>query len=168
MADTRIKSVLYCRARGVSAYPFLIIHLRHPELYAHPVVLKLQGFDYPLTVQKDDPWDPSDTSNKCSTLTVARAGRIWEVVGAWRYDVCYTMKCGIADLLVLAEPSTERDRSRAVYVYPVALFLVLETLCNGTVTRSTKRRAGAAHWYSNDAASAVIKALPARQQQMKE
>jgi hypothetical protein len=55
------------------------------------------------------------------------------------------MKCrrgGIADLLVLAELSTERDCGRAVY--PAALFLALETLCNGTV-KHTKRRAGAAH-----------------------
>jgi hypothetical protein len=172
MADTRIKSVLYCRARGSSAYPFLIIHLKHAT---HPVVPKLQGFDGPLTLQKDDPWDTSDTSDECSTFTVARVGQsIREVVGTWCYDVCYTMKCrrgGIPDILMLAELSTERDGSRAVY--PTALFLALETLCNGTVTRSTKCHAGAARCYSdiadalaNDAASAVI--FPARQQQMKE
>ncbi|KAJ7921306.1 hypothetical protein B0H13DRAFT_2318432 [Mycena leptocephala] len=142
------------RTRGASAYPFLIIHLRHPEPYAQPVVLKLQRFDGPLTVQKDDPRDPSDTS-EFSTFTVARVGQsVRELVGTWRYDVCYTMKCGIADLLVLAELSTERDGSRVVY--PVALFLALETLCNGTVTRSTKRRAGAARCYSDIADDALM------------
>jgi hypothetical protein len=171
IADVQIKSVLYCHTRGPSAYPFLIVHLLNPYLYARPIVLKIRGYDGPLTAWEDNAWTPGDTSDECSTFTLARVGQsIRELVGTRRYDVCHTMKCrkGVIDgLLVLAELSTEQDRSRAIY--PATLFLALENYYQGTVTSSTKRRARAAPLpkdVAQDTTTAVIGAFPARRQRM--
>ncbi|KAJ7499394.1 hypothetical protein FB451DRAFT_1385096 [Mycena latifolia] len=174
ITEAEVSSVLYCHTRGPSAYPFLIVHLKHPALHARQVVLKLQGFDGTPTAREPyDTWSPYDTPEECSTVTVAFFRQsIRKLVGTRRYDVCHTMKCrrgGIADLLVLAELSTEQNRTRAVY--PVTLFLAMEALFKGNVTSSTKRRARAAPLPSDiakETKGAVIDAFPTRRQHMEE
>ncbi|KAJ6592017.1 hypothetical protein B0H10DRAFT_2233061 [Mycena sp. CBHHK59/15] len=171
IAETTVSSVLYCRTRGPSAQPFLIVYLGHHHT-VHPVVMKLQGFDGPLTVRPNDTWRPYDTRDECSTVTVAYVGQsVRELVGTRRYDVCHTLNCErrgtITDLLVLAELSAERDRTRAVY--PATLFLALQAVCKGYVTSSTTRRAREAPLPSDiaeGAKSAVLDTFPARRRRM--
>ncbi|KAJ7259702.1 hypothetical protein C8J57DRAFT_1233385 [Mycena rebaudengoi] len=187
VTKAELESVLYCRTRSPDAYPFLIVYLKHPQLFARPVVLKLQGFDGPLTRVTPDPdalgyyqfglpdcrhvLDPEERS------TVAVKGyyeSVRELVGCKRpYDVCHTLtkfrQGYIADLLVLAELATEQDGTRAVY--PATLFLALQTFGKGVVTNSTKRRARAAPLPSDiagEARDAVLAAFPARRQRMKD
>ncbi|KAJ6590964.1 hypothetical protein DFH09DRAFT_1138201 [Mycena vulgaris] len=173
IAEAELSSVLYCCTRGPSAYPFLIVHMKHPTLYARPVVIKLQGFDGPVTVKDAYNWGRHDTSEEGSAVTIACVRQsVRELVGTRRYDVCHTMKCPrgrIVDLLVLAELSTEQDRTRAVY--PATLFLALEALFQGVVTSSTKRRARAAPLPSDiarEAKNAIIDAFPARRKRIQE
>ncbi|KAJ7112923.1 hypothetical protein C8R44DRAFT_930426 [Mycena epipterygia] len=174
IAEPRLSSVLYCRTRGPSAYPFLIVHLKHWVLSARPVVLKLQGFDGVPSVRDSprDTWSPWDTPEEGCTFTVARAGQsVRALVGTRRYDVCHTMRCrkgGIVDVLVLAELATERDRTRAVY--PATLFSVMEAVCEGSVTSSRKYRASlpSGDIAAEEAKSAVLDAFPARRQRMME
>ncbi|KAJ7126147.1 hypothetical protein C8R44DRAFT_120806 [Mycena epipterygia] len=171
IVEAVVWSVSYCRTRGPSSYPFLIVQLKHIALHARPVVLKLQGFG---TVREPgEIWFPYENPEEKSTFTVAGFRQsVRELVGTRRYDVCHTMKChqcGITDLLVLAELSTERDPTRAVY--PATLFLAMESLFNGAVTSSTKRRARAAPLPSDiakETKDAVIDAFPTRRQRMKE
>lgn len=74
IAETELWSILYCRTRGPSAYPFLIVNLKHPALHARTVVLKLQGFDGPVTLREPyiDTWSPYDAPDECSTVAIAR------------------------------------------------------------------------------------------------
>ncbi|KAJ7248491.1 hypothetical protein C8J57DRAFT_1358377 [Mycena rebaudengoi] len=142
IAETQVRSVLYCRTRGPTAYPFLVVQLRHPRrsLDVRPVLLKLEGFDGPLQEREEREGDER------STVTIAGYGQsVRGLVGTRRYDVCHTMECPrgrIADLLVLAELSTEQDHTTAIFA--ATLFLAIEYICDGVVTSSTKRRARAA------------------------
>ncbi|KAJ7433868.1 hypothetical protein FB451DRAFT_1572278 [Mycena latifolia] len=166
-----VSSVVYGRTRGPNAYPFLLVYLRHPDLDDWPIRLKLQGFDGPLTVQEGRVWPRYDTAEECSTCTLAEVHQgVRELVGTWRYTVCHTMTFrglgpGIADLLALAQVSTERDRTRAGY--PATLFLALKTLFNGVVASGAKRRGGAAPLFSDvveEANHAVIERFAAQRQ----
>jgi len=135
-------------------------------------VVKLQGFDGPLTVR--GAYDDGDTPEECCAVTIAGYHQsVRELVGTRRYDVCHTMECTqdlwILDLLVLAELSTEQDHTRAVY--PATLFVAMEALSDGVVKSSTKHRAKAAPLPSDiakDTKDAVIDAFPARRERMQE
>ncbi|KAJ7899433.1 hypothetical protein B0H13DRAFT_1883894 [Mycena leptocephala] len=113
ITNVTVSSVSYCRTRGPSAYPFLIVHLSYREIGGRPIMLKLQGFDGPPT-EGDAYYNPEEHA----TVTVAYVGEsIRRLAGARRYDVCHTLDfggnwVGIADLLVVAELSAERDRTR--------------------------------------------------------
>ncbi|KAJ6534245.1 hypothetical protein B0H19DRAFT_1271965 [Mycena capillaripes] len=174
ITEASVTSVSYCRTRGLSAYPFLIVRLEHSTLKARPILLKLQGFDGPLTERKSSYRTGWDDPDEGATLTVAGVNQyVWELVGTWRYDVYHTMKWkykgpSIVDLLVLAELSTERDRTRAVY--PTTLFLALRALFKGVV-KSTKRGPKSAPLLSDvvdEAKDGVVGDFPARRQRMKE
>jgi hypothetical protein len=146
--------------------------MKHPELQAYPIVLKLQGFDGVPTVKEPwDTWEPYDTPEEGCTFTVAGVEQsVRQLVGTRRYDVYQTMQCRrgtIVDLLVLAELATERDRTRAVY--PATLFLALQDVCRGVVmSSSTKRRAIFPIDVAIESKNAVVDAFPARRQQMEE
>ncbi|KAJ6529737.1 hypothetical protein B0H19DRAFT_1274131 [Mycena capillaripes] len=171
IADPDVWSVLYCRTRGQSSYPFLIVHLLHPFLHAQPVVLKIRGFDGPLSVRANR-YDPYDTPEEGSTLTVAEVGQsVRKLVGTRHYDVYYTLRCprlgktaGIVDLLVLAQLSTEQDRTRAVH--PATLFLALTALFDGKVTSS--RKAPSLTDIAEEQKNAIVAAFPGRRQHMGE
>ncbi|KAJ7248492.1 hypothetical protein C8J57DRAFT_1522456 [Mycena rebaudengoi] len=96
-------------------------------------MLRLEGFDGPL--QEREEWDDDERS----TLRIAGCRQsIRKLVCMRRYDVCHTMECPrgrIVDLLVLAELSPLDA------VFAATLFLAMESVCDGTVTSSTKRRA---------------------------
>ncbi|KAJ7623863.1 hypothetical protein DFH06DRAFT_1142710 [Mycena polygramma] len=172
--DPTVSSVLYCRARGKSAHPFLLVYLKHAALEARPVILKLQGFDGPVT--------PNGHPSTKRFIDPAE-GRSLSVAGPWqsgheladtRYEVCYTLKhstAKIADLLVLAELATERDHTRAVC--PTTLFLALAKLFRGDTRFPMKIwqwRTKRPHPLGNDITEAavrdVVEAFPARRQHM--
>ncbi|KAJ7508650.1 hypothetical protein B0H11DRAFT_37584 [Mycena galericulata] len=92
-------SVSYCRARGPSAYPFLLIELRVVDagLYHQPVMLKFQGFDGPPPMREPDyVWYPFDTPQEDTTLSLAYIGEsARQFVGTRRYDVCHRWAVGV-------------------------------------------------------------------------
>ncbi|KAJ7776937.1 hypothetical protein DFH07DRAFT_979165 [Mycena maculata] len=142
---TSISSVTYCRTRGATAYPFLIVHSKHRLLYEFPVRMKLQGFDGPVTVSADPTSPRCDTPGERSTFSVAAVRQsVSGLVGTRRYDILHTMAFPLAgptppsigDLLVLAELSMQWDHTRNGY--PPTLFLALKNLFNGPVTSRRK------------------------------
>ncbi|KAJ7112975.1 hypothetical protein C8R44DRAFT_882015 [Mycena epipterygia] len=165
LTNAALRSVLYCRTRGPSAYPFLIVHLQPLAFCARPVVLKLQGLDGP----PEEKWGAYDNS----TVTVAGPGQSARALAGRRYDVCHTMQCreaGIVDLLALAELATEENCSRAGY--PATLFVALEALfLHGTVESSSKSRARAAPLPSDvagETTGAIVETFAARRLRMGE
>ncbi|KAF8189427.1 hypothetical protein K438DRAFT_1971551 [Mycena galopus ATCC 62051] len=143
--QARILSVSYCRTRGKSGYPFLIVYLKYHQQPEFPIQLKLQGFDGPVTVSSGT-FRSYDTPGERSTFTVAYVrDNLMELVVTWRYDVLHTMtvpiqidstgdlrRPDIVDLLALADLSTNWDHSREGY--PPTLFLALKTVLAGIVT----------------------------------
>ncbi|KAJ7607647.1 hypothetical protein DFH06DRAFT_1149413 [Mycena polygramma] len=172
--DPTVSRVLYCHTRGKSAHPFLLVYLKHAALDARPVILKLQGFDGPVT--------PNGHPGTKGFIDPAE-GLALSVAGAWqthgrdladtRYKVRYIMTCKarITDLLVLAELATERDRTRTVY--PATLFLALAQLFQGYTKVCTKIwRSKQPAPLRNDAIVAaqkdVVEAFRVRRQHMQE
>ncbi|KAJ7453190.1 hypothetical protein FB451DRAFT_1185442 [Mycena latifolia] len=175
IAQTFLASVKYCRTRGPTGFLFLIVHLFHMRDPSRPILLKLQGFDGPLSIPNPFP--------TCSSLEEASSfnlGGIAEterqVVGTRHYDAYHTISFPmpdaptIVDFLTATELATQRDHTRAGY--PPTLFLALKALFNGVMTSSTKRRARAAPLSSldvaEDAKNAVVDAFPAGRARMQE
>ncbi|KAJ6536893.1 hypothetical protein B0H19DRAFT_1270588 [Mycena capillaripes] len=163
IARTSILSVAYCRTRGATAYLFLIIHLKHPQLFQFPARLKLQGFDSART--------GVSSSRYAVTVAFVRESMM-QLVGTWRYDVLHTMKFTtsanqptVVDLLVLAELSTKWDHTRKGY--PAILFSSLKTLYNDPYTTHT----GVADLpgeLAEEVKCTIIDAFPTRRQSMQE
>jgi hypothetical protein len=144
--QTHVWSVAYCRTRGATGHPFLVVHLEHPELYLFPVRLKLRGFDGPINAQVDG----TGRRRRYATLSVASVDQTMaELVGTRRYDVLHTMKFqprltdagrriepDIGDLLTLAELAIKWDHSREGY--PATLFSAMKTLFDNCVTSGKK------------------------------
>ncbi|KAF7358451.1 hypothetical protein MVEN_00895600 [Mycena venus] len=157
IAETYVSSVAYCRTRGPTGYPFLIVRLQHRDFWNMPVHLKVCGDDSP---------------NKMPQLTLGGVDQsIRRLVGTWRYDVYYTISsphsCDapeLVNLLAIAELAMERDCGRARY--PAILFFALKALFIWTVPSSSAKKKMDLTTFvvADEAKSAVIDAFPARKQ----
>ncbi|KAJ7769052.1 hypothetical protein B0H14DRAFT_2968119 [Mycena olivaceomarginata] len=157
IAETYVSSVAYCRTRGPTGYPFLIVQLRHRGFWDLPVHLKVCGDDSP---------------KKMPGLTLGGVHQSMRgLVGTWRYDVCHTISSphfhdapALPDLLTIAELVMERDCGRAGY--PALLFSALKALFIWTVPSSGAKKKGVLSTYvvAVEAKSVVIDAFPARKQ----
>ncbi|KAF8215771.1 hypothetical protein K438DRAFT_1799405, partial [Mycena galopus ATCC 62051] len=124
IAHTNVAWVAYCRTRGPTGYPFLLIRLQYRNLWHHSILMKLEG---------------DDSHEKTPVLTIGRVDTtVRGVVGTWRYDVYQTVVFprspsppGLGDFLALADLANARDCTRAAF--PVTVYYALKTLFNGTV-----------------------------------
>ncbi|KAJ7793478.1 hypothetical protein B0H14DRAFT_2926675 [Mycena olivaceomarginata] len=164
IADTDVTWVAYCRTRGPTGYPFLLISLRYANHRHHSILMKLEG---------------DDSHEKTPVLTIGRVDTtVRGVVGTWRYDVYQTVVFPyypsppkLGDFLALVDLANTRDCTQAAF--PVTVYCALKTLFDGTVSSSTKRRLKKSATLANlDVADemkrSVINAFPARQQRMQE
>ncbi|KAJ7453196.1 hypothetical protein FB451DRAFT_673162 [Mycena latifolia] len=176
---TLITSILYCRIRGPTSYPFLLVRLVHAHDHNRPILLKLQGFDGPQGVTDPEAlWPTYASIEEGTSFSLAGVGETErELVGTRHYDVYHTMVFPapdpaptIVDLLAVTELATQHDHTRAGH--PPTLFLALKDLFNGVVTSSTKRRAKAVPLSSldivQDTKNTVVDEFPAGRGRMQE
>ncbi|KAJ6567763.1 hypothetical protein DFH09DRAFT_1156090 [Mycena vulgaris] len=183
VTETFISSVAYCRTRGPTGYPFLLVRLLHPKYPALPILLKLQGTEGAPPEIPRYPWLMTEASAFTFAGMYQTARRL---VGA-RYDEYHAMTfpllphalplsygCprshpSIVDLLVLTDLATEHDPTCAGFT--ATFFMALKTLFNGIVISSVKRHATAMYLsrdLKEDTKSAVVDAFPARREHMQE
>ncbi|KAJ7846086.1 hypothetical protein B0H14DRAFT_2584374 [Mycena olivaceomarginata] len=161
IANTYVAWVAYCRTRGPTGYPFLLIRLR---LRQHSILMKLEG---------------DDSHEKTPVLTIGTGDTtVRGVVGTWRYDVyqtvvfpTYSSQPKLGDFVALVDLANTRDCTQAAF--PVTVYCALKTLFDGTVSSSTKRRLKKSATLANldvadEMKKSVIDAFPARQQRMQE
>ncbi|KAF8198189.1 hypothetical protein K438DRAFT_2016296 [Mycena galopus ATCC 62051] len=162
ITKTFVCSVKYCRTRGPTSYPFIIVRLRHPEFWNCGILMKLEG---------------EDSDEKTGYLTLGKADQtVRGLVGTWRYDslqtVSFPRRPGssfpptLADIITLAELTNQQDSTRAGF--PEVFFSAMKVLFTGVVSGGAKCGSSDAASLTRpgEAKSAVINAFPVRQERM--